>query len=138
MPINRIREKINIIEEQEENNQYNIDRLVNSIIRLYNKKSLVPVICEDMYEYINPVTNEHQSLHSYLVEKVIEQVIKPNDSLSLTETELNDIVNGGYYGMSLLREKIRREIFEEIHGAIFDNNVNINEGIHLKQEVQEF
>ena len=71
MPINRIREKVTIITEQQENNQNNIDRVADDIIGLYNTKSLVPVICEDMYEYVNPINNEHQSLHSYLIEKII-------------------------------------------------------------------
>ena len=89
-----------------------------------------------MYEYVNPINNEHQSLHSYLIEKIIEHLGK---KLELTETELKDIVNCGYFGMSLLREKIGKEIFKDIYKAIFDvNNNNIKEGIHLKQDVRDF
>lgn len=137
-PIDRIRNNVNIIDSSEEECNHDINDVVSRIKRLHARNALVPVICEDMYEYVNPITEERQSLHSYLVEKVVEKLNKRGIKLNLTETELTDIVNEGYYGMSLLRAKAGKEIYEELCDSVIDEDNEIYRGICLKDEVKKF
>lgn len=133
-PIERIRQKVRIVPSGDDSGQ-NMDDIVSTIKRLYNRQVLVPVICEDMYEYRNPDKGSTQSLHSYMVECVISRCGK---EIELTEKELEDIVNGGYYGMSLLEAKLGRDIFADLFNSIIDEDENLYRGIGLKNEVVEF
>ena len=118
--------------------RFNIEDTVKHIKGSYSGKSLVPIICEDMYEYTNPDTHEKQSLHSYIVENVIDKVTEEyQKKIELTENEIQEIMYGGYYGLSLLREKIGEDIFLKIHDAVLDED-KIRDGIGLKDEVREF
>ena len=58
--------------------------------------------------------------------------------IELTENELKDIVKEGYYGMSLLRAKCGKVIYEDVFNSVFDEDNNIIEGICLKNEVRQF
>ena len=80
---------------------------IKSIKTAVESKTLVPVVCEDMFEYEDPITHERQTLHSYLVEQVFKHC---KNALDLSETELHDIVNEGYYGMRLLENKSLRNL----------------------------
>lgn len=133
LPIDRIREKISIVEEASEVEQ-NIDDVAGRIKRLLSH-NLVPVICEDMYEYENPETGERQSFHSYLVEKVISRC---KSKIEMTESELSGIVNEGYYGISLLEAKMGRALYEDLFNAAVDEDDNLYQGICLKQDVADF
>lgn len=131
----RIRELVNIIPRN--NTTQSSDTAKN--IRLINiglsKSSIVPVICEDMYEFENPETHEKQSLHSFFVEKILGAY---SSIISMTEDQLKDIVYAGYYGMSLLEEIIGKDIFEDLYLAVMDEYDRLIPGVQLKTEVLDF
>jgi len=128
----------------------NIDRIDNSTIsdtvsdsvrkikRLHAHNALVPVICEDMFIYTNHETGESQSLHSYIIERIITHYRKKGKTLSFTKNELLDTVSDVYYGFSLLRNKIGKDIYEDIYNSIIDDEDNLIEGVELKPEVKNF
>lgn len=123
-------DKIKIIDTVNSNN----DRIVDSIINLCIDNKLVPVICDDMFEYKDPLTGELQFLHSYIVEKIIGSV---NTQIELSEKELSDIVKENYYGISLLESKLDRRLYKDIYNKIVQNG-NIIDGVQLKEGVAEF
>lgn len=133
-PLERIRQKVRIVPDSESGFQ-SVDDVVSMIRRLYSRHALVPVICEDMYEYMNPETGERQSLHSYMVESVISRC---GMDLEMTESELEDIVKEGYYGMSLLAAKIGKDIYQALFNAVVDEDNRLYAGICLKKEVSDF
>ncbi len=135
-PIDRIRENVAIIDDNSLT-ESDIHDTIERINELHSENALIPIICEDMYEYVNQATGEKQSLQSYIVENVIKKHSKQNKKIELTETELNDIINGGYYGLSLLKEKIGRDIYMDIYGSVVTNG-NIRSGITLKEDVKNF
>lgn len=109
-----------------------IKRVCNAITKEHR---LVPVICEDMFEYRDPKTNETQSLHSYLTEQVLNNC---DDPIKFTEIQLNDIIQNEYYGMRLLEKKTKvalEELGKPIHQILFSS---VDENAHLKKEVKEF
>ncbi|MBE6336889.1 MAG: hypothetical protein E7066_09480 [Lentimicrobiaceae bacterium] len=130
--INRIKEnnKVKIVDNIEDDQ----NKVVDLILELYRDKKLVPVICDDMFEYKNPNTGELQSLHSHIVEEIIKNNQFP---LELTETELDDIVKENYYGMSLLENKVRRPLYKDVYTTVV-NKGEIKEGIQLKRIVTDF
>lgn len=130
----RLREKVRIIPENIASGQ-STDEIVRMVKRLYSRHVLVPVLCEDMYEYRNPETGECLPLHSYMVESVMSRCGKV---LEMTEKDLQDIVDGGYYGMSLLEARMGRDIFEDLFNSVIDEDNRLYEGIGLKKEVVEF
>lgn len=132
--IERVRQKVRIISESEGPGQCT-DEIVRMIKRLCSRHVLVPVICEDMYEFSNSETCECLPLHSYMVESVISRCGKV---LKMTEKDLDDIVNGGYYGMSLLESKMGRDIFEDLFNSVIDEDNRLYEGVGLKKEVVDF
>ena len=69
--VERIRKKVSVVEETKVL-MSGTDEIVSNIKRLISRNALVPVLCEDMYEYEDPITNKRQTLHSYIVEKVID------------------------------------------------------------------
>jgi hypothetical protein len=136
-PVERIKNVVEVINPSKR--RFNIEDTVNYIKGSYSRKSLVPIICEDMYEFTNPYTHEKQSLHSFIVERVIEKVTEEyQKKIQLTENEIQEIMYGGYYGLSLLREKVGSDICWKIIGAVLDDDDNIRNGIGLKDEVREF
>ena len=58
--INRIKEnnKVKIVDNIEDDQ----NKVVDLILELYRDKKLVPVICDDMFEYKNPNTGEVLSI----------------------------------------------------------------------------
>ena len=134
--LDRIRNKVTLVERTKTDNTFN-DTIV-TIKQLYLGRALVPVICEDMYEYEDPKTGLRQSLHSYIVETIIRNFSDQGKVINLTEKELRDIVNEGYFGTSLLEEKTNAKLYSEIYKAVIDEDLNINGNIHLKKEVFEF
>lgn len=137
-PIERIKEKISISDQDSRALDYNTEEIVRDIKVLLRNESLIPVICEDMYEYENPQTHERQSLHSYMVEKVIDKFVRKGKNIKLTEKELYSVVNEGYYGLSLLQSKIGSDIYKELHNSIINDDDSVYDGITLKKEVKEF
>ena len=136
--IERIREKVTIVERHDPTNN-GIEKIISDVSRLITRKTLVPVICEDMYEYQDPSTKERQSLHSYIVERIIDEIYKEGKcELKMTETELKDIVNEGYYGISLLQSIYGENVYDKIVRLIMDDENNINDGICVKDEVLSF
>lgn len=77
-----------------------------------------------MYEYEVDLGNR-QSLHSYIVEKLIEG----NDYIKLTKQELTDAIAESYYGNQVLEEKNRKKIWNKLYDIIFDFDENIKNGI---------
>lgn len=139
--LERLKEKIFIVDET--NRTYSEDDEVEEFVdtlRVYIKrKVLVPVICGDMYEYVNPDTKEHQDLHSYIIESIIKRLSKERIRLELTKKELDDIISKGYFGASVLEKKAgNREIFEKIYKTVVDRDGNVYENIGLKEEVKLF
>lgn len=123
-------DKIKIIDTVNSNN----DGIVDSIIELYRKNKLVPVICNDMFEYEDAKTGR-QSLHSYIVEEIIK---KSDIPIYLSETELNNIVRDDYYGISLLENRLgNRIVYDQIYEIVIQND-SINAGVKLKKEVLDF
>ena len=131
--INRIKEsnKVKIVDNIEDDQN---KAVIKSIMELYRDNKLVPVICDDMFEYKNPNTEEVQSLHSHIVEEIIKNSRSP---LKLTETELDDIVKENYYGMSLLESKVGRPLYKDVYTTVMNNGM-IKEGIQLKKIVTDF
>lgn len=136
--IERLKEKISIVQETKTKIVNNINRVVSSIKSLHAQGMLVPIVCEDMYEYEDPITKARQSLHSYIVEKVIEKAYANGITIQVTSKELNDIVNEGYYGMSLLKTKIGEDVYEDIYDAVMDENNMLHAGISIKTYVVDF
>lgn len=136
-PIERIKNNITISDKGSCATGCNTDKIVRDIKKLIRNESLIPVICEDMYEYENPQTRERQSLHSYLVERVIDMFVREGKDIELSEQELNSIVNEGYYGLSLLQAKLGCDIYNELYNSVIGEEY-INDGIILKKEVKEF
>lgn len=137
-PIDRIREKVCLVQDSKKSLGNNTDNVIGDIKRLHLRGRLIPVICEDMYEYRNPNTGERQSLHSYIVETIIDKYLQNGIKIELTEKELKDIVNESYYGMTLLRAKIGSDLYMDLFRAVVSENNKINEGIYLKAEVLDF
>jgi hypothetical protein len=135
--IEGIKEKVSIVEKTNNSNN-GINEIVSNVKRLISRKMLVPIICEDMYEFQDPVSKKRQSLHSYIVEKIIEKSCNINQNIRLTEAELEDIVNEGYYGMSLLQSKYGKDLYIDIYNSIMDEDNSVYEGICLKEEVVSF
>ena len=135
--IERIKEKVEIVQDY---NTYSlhIDEIVATIKMLHSQKLLVPVICEDMYEYVNPDTQESMPLHSHIVEEVINRCYKIGNKIKITLNELDDVINKGYFGLSLLESKIGGNTFRYIYSAIFCEDGELCNGIRLKQEVKDF
>lgn len=135
-PLERIvnNEKVDI-RESYDNKRTDIEELVEDIKELILDKKLVPVICEDMFEYINPATGERQSLQSFIVEHIITEEPLP---VKYTETEIQYMLTQGYSGMRLLYRKYGRKLFEHVYNCVYDKNRNVREGITLKPEVIEF
>ena len=50
----RIKKKVHIVKENRSAVSNNTDKVVSNIKSLYIQGKLVPVICEDMYEFRNP------------------------------------------------------------------------------------
>lgn len=135
--IEGLREKVSVIKESNTPNN-GTNEIVSNIKRLVSRKTLVPVICEDMYEYTDPITKKRQLLHSYIVEKIIERAYNSNIIIELTEEELKNIVNEGYYGISLLQSKLGKDLYEEIFNLIMDEDNNVYDNICVKKEVLSF
>lgn len=135
--INRLKDKISIV-QSDYSYSMNIDEIVSTIKVLHSQRLLVPVICEDMYEFVDPETHECRSLHSYIVEKVINRNYRKGKRLEMTLEELDDIVENGYFGLSLLQTKIGTNTFRDIYSSVVDEDDNIRKGICLKREVKDF
>lgn len=101
-PLERIKNKVHIINEPFTKESLSIEELAEDIKRLILCKKMVPVVCEDMFEYANPDTGERQSLQSFIVEQI---VTKHPINVLYTETEIQEMLNQGYSGMSLLYRK---------------------------------
>lgn len=136
-PIERIKNVITIADKGNCISECNIDEIIRDIKMLLRNESLIPVICEDMYEYENPQTHERQSLHSYLVERVIDKFVRKGKNIELSEPELDSIVNEGYYGFSLLQARLGCDIYKELYNSVIGEE-NIYDGITLKKVVKEF
>lgn len=135
--IEKIRNKVLVVQESKKIMR-GTDEIASNIKRLISRNALVPVICEDMYEYEDPVTKKRQTLHSYIVEKIITSFYNRGIRIELTEDEMKDIIREGYYGMSLLRAKCGKVIYEDIFNSVYDEDNNIFDGICLKEEVYQF
>lgn len=139
--MDRIRELVTVVPNENNNIAKSLDEISIKIKRLHTRKVLVPVICEDMYEFVNPYDKKRQSLHSYMVEKIIEEIAEKGDQLILTEQELDDIMNKGYYGISLLYARNKNEeikIDEELYNSVFNEDDSIVHGVGIKEEVRNF
>lgn len=137
-PIDRIREKVTIVQGDNRSSDNNTEDIISNVKRLHLRGSLIPVICEDMYEYVDPDTHERQSLHSYLVEKVIDRAYRKNKKIELTETDLDNIINESNYGMSLLRVKTGDDLYRTLFNSVINEDDEVYKGIGLKPEVREF
>ena len=91
-----------------------------------------------MFEYVNPETNERQSLHSFIVERIIDRCLNDDIEIRLSDNDLRDILNGGYYGMSLLKTKLNSDIYEDIYYAVFNEDNELRDGITIKPYVCDF
>lgn len=134
-PLERIKNKVHIINESYANENIDMEELVEDIKRLILCKKLVPVICEDMFEYVNPDTGERQSLQSFIVEQI---VTKHPLNVLYTESEIQEILYQGYSGMSLLYRKYGRKFYDYVNKSVLDENNKVRKGITLKKEVIEF
>lgn len=130
----RIKQKIRIT-----NNYHyitdNTMRFASDISRLIKRKSVVPVICEDMFEYENPSTKEHQPFHTYILEKLLE---KYDGQLQLTEKEFDNVLSDCYYAISLLKAKIGKDLYYDIFTSVVDEEDNLYEGVCLKKDIAVF
>ena len=134
-PLERIKNKVHIINESYANENISIEELVEDIKRLILCKKLVPVICEDMFEYINPNTGEKQSLQSFIVEQI---VTKHPLNVLYTDSEVQEMLYQGYSGMSILYRKYGRKFYDYVNKSVLDENNKIRKGITLKKEVTDF
>lgn len=141
-PLERIKEKVSFSKKNAEH-PIDLSEIISTIKRLHSSKKLIPVICEDMFEYISP-SGEHQSLHSYTVEKVIDKLYNRGIRIEFSsEKELLNIINEKYYGISMLKAMMEGrnvDLFTYIYDSIVDyeERDKIREGIHLKEEVKMF
>lgn len=114
----------------DDDTQYFIDRVCNAITK---EHSIIPVICEDMFEYLNVENGETQTLHSFLVQKVLDDCRTPID---LTDSQLEEIIKDEYFGMRFLEDRTsntrRNRSFHQILVSSINNNARLN------QEVKEF
>lgn len=122
-----------IIKESDICSMQDIENTAKRIVKLQRIGQLVPVICEDMYEYEDQAGNR-QSLHSYMVEKII----KDNNNIRLTRQELTDVITESYYGNQVIEEKMGKKIWNKLYDTVFDFDDNIKDGICLKKEVEDF
>ena len=136
--LQRISNKITIVPDAKITRYNNAESLVKKIKGLHLQKKLVPVICEDMFEYVNPETNERQSLHSFIVERIIDRYLNDDIEIRLSDNDLRNILNGGYYGMSLLKTKLNSDIYEDIYYAVFNEDNELRDGITIKPYVCDF
>ncbi len=136
--IDKIKELVSIEETSCCDSMSNIQEMVKNIKRLHVKERLIPVICEDMYEYKNPDTQERQSLHSFIVERVLRKLKKKGIKIAVTERDVIDIINNVHYGMSLLKAKAGVDIYEEIFDAVVNEDYRLQQGVCLKKEVRDF
>lgn len=120
--------------QKEDESCSQIDKIVRSLKTQLSRGLLVPLICEDMFEFADPKSGETQSLHEYIVEQVIGQC---ESTLSISENELDDILTKGYYGIQLLQDRIGRNIYDPIYDAVMDISIP-QIGIRLKPQVKEF
>ena len=90
-----------------------------------------------MYEYEDPDTEIRQSLHSYIVERILGS-LQSGTRVKLTQIELDGIVNGGYFGMSLLESKLGMNLYDRIYDYVFDDNGAVYNSIRIKKEVLEY
>lgn len=134
-PFERIKNNVHITKEYYSNENIDMEELVEDIRRLILCKKLVPVICEDMFEYVNPNTGERQSLQSFIVEQI---VTKHPLNVLYTESEIQEMLYQGYSGMSLLYRKYGRKFYDYVNKSVLDENNKVRKGITLKKEVIEF
>lgn len=101
-------------------------------------KDLIPVICEDMYEYEDPETHKRQSLRSHIIWDVFSSLHAKG--MTFSQKEFKDIATGSYYGIQLLEEKLHgRQVYPEVFKSVIDfASHKVREGICLKKEVEEF
>ena len=132
--------KISINDDNSDPNS--INSIVNSISYFCSTKDLIPVICEDMYEYeyVDQLTQKtkRQSLRSYMIHEVLSKI--DTSGIVLSSKELKEIASGSYYGVQLLEEKLgNRTIHKELFESVIDmTNNKVQERICLKDEVAEF
>lgn len=124
-----------IIIPEDDSFEDEINEIVQSLKTHQSRDLLVPLVCEDMYEYVDPSTKETVSLHEYIVEYLIS---KSKTKICLNETELDDILSKGYYGMELLQDKMNKNIYEELYVAVMDEYKNVRANIRLKPVVKDF
>lgn len=134
--LERIKNHVHIINKSFVNDNENLEELVEDIKRLILCKKLVPVICEDMFEYINPDSGERQSLQSFIVEQIVTK--HPLNNVLYTENEIQEILYQGYSGMSILYRKYGRKFYDYVNKSVLDENNKVRKGITLKKEVTEF
>ena len=101
-------------------------------------KDLIPVICEDMYEYEDPETHKRQSLRSHIIWDVFSSLRAKG--LTFSKKEFKDIATGSYYGIQLLEEKLNgRQVYPEVFKSVIDLvSHKVKKGVCLKKEVEEF
>jgi len=102
-----------------------------------SSKDLIPVICEDMYEYEDPQTHKRQPLRSYMIYEVFSSL--GISDIAFTPNELKEIASGSYFGIQLLEEYLNHSVYQELFESVIDiANGKIREHIRLKKEVEEF
>ena len=131
-------QKVNIVPDSDFYNNITANERTESFIRnlsnaIIKEHVIVPVICEDMFEYTNPQTGETQTLHSYLVQTIIDKCIEP---INLTTSKIEDIMKDEFYGMRLLENIINDNFVNETFHQILFNAIDNN--VHLKNEVKDF
>lgn len=122
-----------------------INIFVKDIIPKNGGESLiVPIVCEDMFEFVQKDKNgeiQIQSLHSHMVEYVLNELKGLGTTLKMTNEELEAIIQDRYYGTSLLKRIAKQEICDFLYDSVIeiDNETEtIRDGIRLNPAVREF
>lgn len=125
--INRLKDCIDV--ESEYTNGDDLDEMIEHI-KDAMENGIVPIIFDDMYEYYDENEGKRQSLHSYVVERIIR---KSRQRPHFTKKELTEILNGGYFGISLLLKKINGN-----YNNVYDVYKEAGNRIQLKKHVRNF
>ena len=118
------------------------EKYINNFVKNIYRTKIVPIVCEDMYEFVRK-DGKTQSLHSYMIKYVLEQLNLEQLKLTMTEDELKSIIQDRYYGISLLKSiaKNDKAVIKLLYDSVAyaeEEKVKICDGIRLKTEVREF
>jgi len=112
-----------------------IDANVQALVNLYDQGRLVPVVCEDMFEFKSD-GGDIQKLHTFLIGEALMKCHK-DKGVTFSDQELNRMLSDRYYGVSLLESKINKDINDILYNLMFKGK-EIRHEVCLREDVKSF